>query len=202
MITLLRGILLAKAPTEAVVDVGGVGYGVQIPVSTFEALGDTNTPVTLHTYLHVREDALVLYGFATGEERDTFRLLISVNGIGPKMAQGILSGIGVKDLKDCIARGNVAMLTTVPGVGRKTGERLVVELREKIGKIDQDLRPSSGAGDEQSRIRSEALLALTSLGYTRQVAEKALRAALQDPGAPSTIEGLIKSALRHATGTS
>ena len=143
MITLLRGILLAKAPTEAVVDVGGVGYGVQIPVSTFEALGDTNTPVTLHTYLHVREDALVLYGFATGEERDTFRLLISVNGIGPKMAQGILSGIGVQDLKDCIARGNVAMLTTVPGVGRKTGERLVVELREKIGKIDQDLRPPS-----------------------------------------------------------
>ena len=202
MITLLRGTLLAKAPTEAVVDVGGVGYGVQIPVSTFEALGDTNTPVTLHTYLHVREDALVLYGFATGEERDTFRLLISVNGIGPKMAQGILSGIGVRDLKECISRGNVAMLTTVPGVGRKTGERLVVELREKIGRMDQNLRPPSGAGDEQSRIRSEALLALTSLGYTRQVAEKALRAALQDAGAPSTIEGLIKSALRHATGTS
>jgi holliday junction DNA helicase RuvA len=202
MITLLRGTLLAKSPTEALVDVGGVGYGVQIPVSTFEALGHTNSPVTLHTYLHVREDALVLFGFATEEERDTFRLLISVNGIGPKMAQGILSGIGVKDLKDCIARGNVAMLTTVPGVGRKTGERLVVELREKIGKIDQDLRPSSGAGDEQSRIRSEALLALTSLGYTRQVAEKALRAAIQDPDAPSTIEGLIKSALRHATGAS
>jgi Holliday junction DNA helicase RuvA len=202
MITLLRGTLLAKAPTEALVDVGGVGYGVQIPVSTFEALGSTNSSVTLHTYLHVREDALVLYGFATEEERDTFRLLISVNGIGPKMAQGILSGIGVKDLKDCIARGNIAMLTTVPGVGRRTGERLVVELREKIGKLDQDLRRSAGAGDEQSRIRSEALLALTSLGYTRQVAEKALRAAIQGPGAPSTIEGLIKSALRHATGAS
>ena len=202
MITLLRGTLLSKAPTEAVVDVGGVGYGVQIPVSTFEALGATHTEVTLHTYLHVREDALVLYGFATEEERDTFRLLISVNGIGPKMAQGILSGIGVKDLKECIVRGNVATLTTVPGVGRKTGERLVVELREKMGRLDQEMRPSAGTGDEQSRIRSEALLALTSLGYSRQVAEKALRAALQEPGAPSTIEALIKSALRHATGAS
>lgn len=202
MITLLRGTLLSKAPTEAVVDVGGVGYGVQIPVSTFEAIGDRNTAVTLHTYLHVREDALILYGFATEEERDTFRLLISVNGIGPKMAQGILSGIGVKDLKDCIARGNVSMLTAVPGVGRKTGERLVMELREKIGRVDQETRHSAGAGDEQSRLRSEALLALTSLGYTRQVAEKALRAALQEPDVPSTIEGLIKSALRHATGAS
>lgn len=200
MITLLRGTLLAKAPTEATVDVGGVGYGVQIPVSTFEALGATNAAVTLHTYLHVREDALVLYGFATEEERDTFRLLISVNGIGPKMAQGILSGIGVRDLKECIAHGNIGMLTTVPGVGRKTGERLVIELRDRIGRIDQDIRPSTGAGDEQGRIRAEALLALTSLGYTRQVAEKAIRAALQDSGAPPTIEGLIKSALRHATG--
>ena len=202
MITLLRGTLLAKAPTEAIVDVGGVGYGVQIPVSTFEALGATNTPVTLHTYLHVREDALILYGFATEEERDTFRLLISVNGIGPKMAQGILSGIGVKDLKDCIGRGDIAMLTTVPGVGRKTGERLVMELREKIGRPEHETRLSAGAGDDQSRIRSEALLALTSLGYTRQVAEKAIRAALQESGTPATIETLIKSALRHATGAS
>lgn len=202
MITLLRGTLLAKAPMEAVVDVGGVGYGVQIPLSTFEALGEKNAPVTLHTHLHVREDALVLYGFATEEERDTFRLLISVNGIGPKMAQGILSGIGVKDLKACIASGNIAMLTTVPGVGRKTGERLVMELREKIGRLELETRPSAGAGDEQSRIRSEALLALTSLGYTRQVAEKALRAAILEPGSPSTIEGLIKSALRHAAGGS
>lgn len=202
MITLLRGTLLAKAPTEALVDVGGIGYGVHIPLSTFETLGAAGTTVTLYTYLHVREDALVLYGFATEEERETFRMLISVNGIGPKMAQGILSGIGVRDLKECIALGNVARLTTVPGVGKKTGERLVVELREKIGRLDQEMRPSAGAGDEQSRMRSEALLALTSLGYTRQVAEKALRAALQEPGPPSTIEGLLKAALRHATGAS
>ncbi len=200
MITLLRGTLLAKAPTEAVVDVGGIGYGVQIPLSTFEALGETKTAVTLHTHLHVREDALVLYGFATEEERDTFRLLISVNGIGPKMAQGILSGIGVRELKECIGQGNVAMLTTVPGVGRKTGERLVIELREKIGRLDQQTRLPAGAGDDQSRIRAEALLALTSLGYSRQIAEKALRAALQDSGVPATVETLIKSALRHATG--
>jgi Holliday junction DNA helicase RuvA len=202
MITLLRGTLLAKAPTEVVVDVGGVGYGVQIPLSTFEVLGAPGSAATLHTHLHVREDALVLYGFATEGERDTFRMLISVNGIGPRMAQGILSGIGVKDLKDCIARGDVAMLTTVPGVGRKTGERLVMELRERIGRLAQEARPSAGAGDDQGRIRSEALLALTSLGYSRPAAEKALRAAIQDPGTPSTIEGLIKVALRHATGVS
>ena len=202
MISQLRGKLIAKAPTEAVVDVGGVGYSVHIPLSTFEALGQVDSPVTLHTHLHVREDALVLFGFATEGERDTFRLLISVNGIGPKMAQGILSGIGVRELKDCIARGNVAMLTSVPGVGRKTGERLVIELREKIGRLDQVAYASTGAGDEHSRLRAEALLALTSLGYSRQAAEKAIRAALQDPEAPSTIEALIKSALRHATGAS
>jgi Holliday junction DNA helicase RuvA len=202
MITLLRGTLLAKAPTEAVVDVGGVGYGVQIPLSTFETLGPAGSAATLHTYLHVRDDALVLYGFATEEERDTFRLLISVNGIGPKMAQGILSGIGVSDLRECIARGNVAVLTSVPGVGKKTGERLVMELREKIGRIGQEVRLPAGAGDDQGRMRSEALLALTSLGYSRQAAEKAIRAALQDGGPNPTLEGLIKSSLRHAGGTS
>lgn len=201
MISFLRGTLVAKAPTEATVDVNGVGYGLQIPLSTFETLGAAGSSVTLHTYLNVREDALVLFGFATEAERDMFRLLISVNGVGPKMAQGVLSGIGVRDLKDCIAQGNVAMLTTVPGIGKKTGERLIMELREKIGRLGPPARPSTGEGDEQGRIRSEALLALTSLGYTRQVAEKAIRSALQEDGNTHTIESLIKSALRHATGT-
>lgn len=199
MISQLRGELLHKLPTEVVVDVNGVGFGVQIPVSTFEKLGDVHTTVKLFTHLHVREDAMLLYGFATEEERSAFRLLISVTGIGPKMAQGILSGIPVPDLKSSIASGNTAALTTIPGVGRKLADRLVVELRDKLGRMEA---PTGGVmlpSDAQGAVRSEALLALTSLGYNRTVAERAVRSALEDfTGTPPTLEALIKAALRHA----
>ncbi len=200
MISSLRGTLISKTPVEVTIEIQGVGYGVSIPLSTFEALGETNSTVTLLTYLHVREDALQLYGFATEEERSIFRLLMSVTGIGPRMAQGILSGIAVPDLKSCIASGNLAALTAIPGVGRKLAERMVVELREKITKLDISAPPVPGSTDTQSRIRSEALLALTSLGYNRVVAEKALRSALQESsGSEVSLENLIKLALRHAT---
>jgi Holliday junction DNA helicase RuvA len=200
MISSLHGTLAAKSPTEVVVDVQGVGYGVSIPLSTYEVLGNLSSAVTLLTYLHVREDALQLYGFATEEERSLFKLLISVNGIGPKMAQGILSGIAVPDLKSCIASGNMGALTGIPGVGKKLAERMVVELRDKITKLDSVGPVFPGTTDSQSRIRSEALLALTSLGYNRVVAEKALRSALQETsGSEVSLEGLIKIALRHAT---
>ena len=133
MISALRGTLISKSPTEVIIDVHGVGYGISIPLSTYERLGETNAQTTLLTYLHVREDIMQLYGFFTEEERSLFRLLISVSGIGPKMAQGILSGIPAGDLKNHITSGNIGALTTIPGVGRKLGERLVVELRDKIG---------------------------------------------------------------------
>jgi Holliday junction DNA helicase RuvA len=176
-----------------------VGYGVSIPLSTYERLGELHTTVTLYTYLHVREDSLQLFGFATEEERVLFKLLISVSGIGPKMAQGILSGISVQDLKSHIVVGNIGALTTIPGVGRKLGERLVVELREKIGKLDLGPPSTAAPRDEQATIRSEALLALTSLGYSRPAAEQALRSALaENNGMRPTVEQLIKSALRHA----
>ena len=199
MIASVTGTLVSRSPTEVVLDVHGVGYSVNIPLSTYERLGEAQTTVTLLTYLHVREDTLQLYGFATEEERLLFKLLISVSGIGPRMAQGILSGISVNDLREHIAAGNIGALTTIPGVGRRTGERLVVELRDKIGKIDLGSLSSTAAASDQSRIRAETLLALTSLGYSRPVAEKALRSALEDgDGKDLSIEQLIKRALRHA----
>lgn len=200
MIASLSGILRSKSPTEILLEVDGVGYALSIPLSTFEKLGAVNSPVTLLTHLVVREDALQLYGFATLEERELFRLLISVNGIGPRIAQGILSGISVADLKDYIASGSVAALTTIPNVGRKTAERLIVELRDKIEKIP-DTQGSASSGDKNAEARAEALRALTSLGYQRAVAEKAIRQALNETdGASLTLEELIKRALRY-TGT-
>lgn len=199
MIATLQGILCSKSPTEIVIDVQGVGYGLNISLATYEKLGEVKSVVRLLTYLHVREDALQLYGFATEDEREMFRLLISINGIGPKMAQGILSGISVADLRNYIAAGNYGALTTIPGVGRKIAERLVVELREKITRLDAGAEVLTGLGDTQARVRVEALAALTALGYSRPLAEKALRAALQaGDGAGSSVEGLLKSALRHA----
>ncbi len=199
MITSLRGTLIRKSPTEIVVDVQGVGYGVNIPLSTFEALGDVNTPVSLFTYLHVREDALQLYGFASEEERNLFRVLISVTGIGPKMAQGILSGISGGDLRNAILQGNFSTLTAIPGVGRKLAERLVLELRDKIGKVPAGSSLLAASTDAQSQVRSEALLALTSLGYNRATAERAIKTAIKDDTAvEASVEKLIKAALRHA----
>jgi Holliday junction DNA helicase RuvA len=200
MITFLRGRLQAKSPTEAVLEVNGVGYGLSIPLSTYEALGDIDAPASLLTYLHVREDALQLFGFATEGERELFRLLISVTGIGPRMAQGILSGIAVHDLRSHLANGNLPALTTVPGIGRKLAERLVVELRDRVSRFDSIPSVAATAGDPQARVRAEALLALTSLGYSRQAAEKALRAAVQEAGgADTSVEQLIKASLRQVT---
>jgi len=200
MIARLSGKLEAKSPTEIIVDVGGVAFALSIPVTTFERLPGEGTPVSVFTHLHVREDALQLFGFFTQEERDFFRILISVTGIGPKMAQGILSGISTADLKSHILTGNSGALTSIPGVGRKIAERLVVELRDKISRLDGASVPPGGSGSpEGSRIRAEALLALTSLGYSRPAAEKAIRGAVQEsPGAESSVESLIRAALRHA----
>jgi Holliday junction DNA helicase RuvA len=197
MIASIRGTLISKTPTEVVVDTQGVGYSVSIPVSTYASLGNVGNTVTLLTHLHVREDVLQLYGFSTEEERSIFRLLISVSGIGPKMAQTILSGITVPDLKHHVTSANLAALTTIPGVGRKLGERLIVELRDKIGKVETSGFTPASPSDSQSRIRSEALLALTSLGYARPAAEKALLAALKDSnGKELSVEELIKVSLR------
>ncbi len=200
MIASLNGILRSKSPTEVLIEVNGVGYAVSIPLSTFERLGELNSHVVLLSYLHVREDALQLFGFATEEERYLFKLLISISGIGPKIAQGILSGIGARELRSHIATGNIGALTSIPGVGRKTAERLIVELRDKIGKMELAATSPFGMTDDPGGIRTEALLAMTSLGYTRQVAEKALRQALTEAnGSSLTLQELIKRSLRNTT---
>ena len=199
MIARLSGTLASKSPTEIVVDVGGVSFAVSIPLSTFEHLGEAGNPVAVFTHLHVREDALQLYGFYTEGERELFRMLIGVSGIGPKMAQGILSGITASELKNHILTGNAGALTAIPGVGRKTADRLVVELRDRLSRAGAGgpglpAFPGDGAG-----VLGEALLALTSLGYSRAAAEKAIRGAVQESrGADASVESLIKAALRHA----
>lgn len=198
MIGSLTGTLKHKSPTEVVLDVNGVGFAIIIPFSTYERIGDLESRVTLVTHLHVREDALQLFGFFTEDERFFFKLLISVNGIGPKIAQGILSGISVVDLRQHIAGGNLTALTAIPGVGKKTAERLIVELRDKIGKLDGGA-PGQLRADDGSELRQEALMALTSLGYNRQQAEKAIRQVLQDStGGKISLQDLIKKALRLA----
>ncbi|MCX6134147.1 MAG: Holliday junction branch migration protein RuvA [Ignavibacteriales bacterium] len=200
MIASLTGILKVKNPTDIVLDVHGVGYAVTIPLSTFEKLGEVGSNATILTHLHVREDLLQLFGFATDDERVFFKLLISVNGIGPKIAQGILSRIAVSDLKQHISKENVSALTAIPGVGRKTAERLVIELRDKIGKIDTAGPTSVGRPDGEDELREEALLALTSLGYNRPVAEKAIRQVLAEMnGEKLSLQNLIKKALRYTT---
>jgi Holliday junction DNA helicase RuvA len=200
MISYLHGRLAEKSPTEITVDVNGVAYAVHIPLSTFEALSEIGSDVKILTYLHFREDAMQLYGFATPAERDLFKLLISISGIGPRMAQGILSGVSVNELKSFIVQGNFNALMSIPGVGKKTAERLVIELRDKVGKLPTLGREAPATEDKTAAIRSEALLALTSLGYARATAEKAIRSVLQESnGSGLSVEELIKRALRHTS---
>ncbi len=200
MIGRLTGTLVTKSPTEVLLDVHGVGFVLAIPLSTFDVLGSPDATVTLFTHLHVREDALQLFGFATEEERDLFRILLSVNGIGPRMGQAILSGVSPAALKSHIATGNTGALTAIPGVGRKIAERLVVELRDKIASLAPGAGLLAGTSGEQSRIRMEALLALASLGYNRNAAEKAIGLALKESSDHEiTVESLVKASLRHAS---
>lgn len=199
MISYLFGRLVHKTPTELVVDVNGVGYQVNIPLSTFEQLENADGEVKILTYLHVREDIMQLYGFATEAEREFFRLLISISGVGPKMAQGILSGLSVKELRQAILDGNIAALTSISGVGRKTAERLVVELRDKLGKTDASETPFLQTS-KQLKARAEAVVALMSLGHTRQSAEKAILSVLKETSDTELpLEELVKRALRHTT---
>ncbi|HTK81948.1 MAG TPA: Holliday junction branch migration protein RuvA [Bacteroidota bacterium] len=198
MISFLRGQIVRKSPAEVVIDVHGVGYVVSIPLSTFEQLDHAKGEQTLLTYMHVREDAMQLFGFATEAERELFRLLISINGIGPKMAQGILSGLSAGELRGAISQGNVTLLTSVPGIGKKTAERIVIELRDKLDKGVESESPVVST-TAQLKVRSEAVVALMSLGHSRAAAEQALRKVLSESTDKNlAVEDLIRLALRHA----
>ena len=197
MISHLRGKLVQKTPTEIVIDVNGVGYLVNIPLSTFEKIDKLDGEVNILTYLHVREDAMVLFGFATEAEREIFRMLISISGIGPKIAQGILSGISTNELREAVLINNIDALTSISGVGRKTAERIILELKNKLGKlevVESTVTPSS----RQLKARSEAVIALMSLGFNRTSAEQAIRTVLSESTSKDlSVEELIKRALHH-----
>ena len=202
MIAHLSGTLLAKHATSVIVDVGGVGYEVTIPVTTFYDLGEPNTPVRLNVYTHVREDALQLFGFRTLRERELFTLLISVSGIGPKSAVAMLSGMSADEIVTAIRQSNYARITSIPGVGRKTAERLVIELRDKMAALsspaleEQIAAGGSAAAQSEDALREDTLAALLQLGFPKPAAEKAITGAMQE-GGDLSVETLLRRSLRQ-----
>ena len=202
MIAHLSGTLLSKQATSVIVDVSGVGYEVSIPLSTFYDLEDTGSRVQLRIYTHVKEDALQLYGFKTARERELFINFISVSGIGPKLGIALLSGMSADELIACIKTNNLARLTLIPGVGKKTAERLIVDLREKMAALSTaELDEQPGAAQQAAEfsspdnVRSEALSGLMNLGYQRSAAEKAIDSALSE-GGDISVESVLKRSLR------
>ncbi len=194
MIALLRGVLVEKSPNQVVVDVGGVGYDVTIPVSTFSALPDAGAEIRLRIHTHVREDAIALFGFASAEEKQVFERLIGVSGIGPKLAVTILSGLAAADLIRAIRSGEVERLVRVPGVGKKTAERMILELRDKLAApAAEGTRPDEPALSDVDR---DVLSALLNLGCARPAAEAAVRKARAAGGADG-FETLFRRALEH-----
>jgi Holliday junction DNA helicase RuvA len=197
MIAHLKGRLKRKTPESLIIDNSGIGYEVIAPLSTFYALPEEDEAVDLHIYTHVREDAFILFGFKTTLEKDIFRLLISVSGIGPKLAINILSGIGPDELIHAIASGDVARLQSIPGVGKKTAERMALELKDKA----QDIRTgftlpvAELPGGEEKGILDDSLSALLNLGYPAKAARRAVEKA--SAGLEKiTLEGVIKEALK------
>jgi len=190
MVGYLKGKIISKKPTKIILDVNGVGYLVNISIGTFEKIGDKEE-ISLYTYLAVKDDALDLYGFYSMDEKEMFELLISVSGIGPKTAQSILSGIQINDLKEALKTGNIARIISVPGIGRKTAERMMVELRDKVESLGES---TDGVSFGTSSVRSDAIAALSNLGYNPKIAERIVRAVL-DKNSNIAIEDLIKEAL-------
>jgi len=191
MISCLRGRILEKHPQRLIVDVNGVGYDVQVPLSTFYNLGDAGTDVTLRVHTHVREDALALFGFLTPLELELFERLISINGVGPKLALAVLSGIDSADLVRAVRLQDVARLTTIPGVGRKTAERIALELKDRLPKgLQADATKPRTPQDE---LKDDVISALLNLGYQRTAAEQVIEKAAADGG---SIQDVLKRALR------
>jgi Holliday junction DNA helicase RuvA len=202
MIAHLSGTLLTKHATSVVVDVGGVGYEVTIPVTTFYGMEEPGSPVQLRIYTHVREDALQLFGFKTARERELFKLLISVSGVGPQSAIGILS-LSADEIISAIRTNNLARLTSIPKVGRKTAERLVIELRDKMAALsspalEEEIATGAAASAVQTEdaLREDTLAALLQLGFPRPAAEKVITQALSEGGELS-VEVLLRRSLRQ-----
>lgn len=199
MIAHLNGVLASKTVEQAVIDVHGVGYVVTIPLSTYYTLPQAQEPVTLLTTLHVREDAMRLYGFATEDERLLFELLTSVSSIGPRLALNMLSSIPAPELHQTIAQSDVTRLQTIPGIGRKTAERVVLELKEKVGQVTlaAAVLGAGPANDGADHLVGDVVSALLNLGYKRPEAEKAVKTARTAANGTLTLEGLLKDALQQ-----
>jgi Holliday junction DNA helicase RuvA len=203
MIAYLSGTLLSKHATSAIVDVGGVGYDVAIPLSTFYDLGEIGEAVQLRVYTHVREDALQLFGFKTARERELFLQLISVNGVGPGLAIKLLSGMNADEMIASIRTNNLVRLVAIPGVGRKTAERLVVDLRDKIAALSSPALEEEfaakaaveGAPTTTEAMRNDAMSALANLGYQKAAVEKAVKNAV-DEGGELSVEVILRRSLR------
>jgi holliday junction DNA helicase RuvA len=197
MIGSLRGKLIEKRPNLVLIDVGGVGYQVVVPLSTFTSLGALHSESTLLIYTHVREDQLALYGFFTAREKHCFEMLISASGVGPSLALKILSGMSLEELIPAIRKGDLAQLVRIPGVGRKTAERMVVELRDKLAVVDV---PQAGKPTTRSQLESDVASALVNLGYdTRSVDSAIEKAGVKAPG---DFEELLRAALQILGGAS
>ncbi len=199
MIGFLSGKILEKEANTVIVDVGGVGYEVTIPLSTFYELGDIGSDISLRIFTHVREDALHLFGFKTARERELYLKLISVQGIGAKSGITMLSGMSADEIVTAIRTNNLVRLTSIPGVGKKTAERMVIELRDKIGELSASATAGAssavGSDGNPDSIFDDALSALVNLGYQRNSAEKALQDAAKD-GSEMNVQKLLRGALQ------
>ena len=197
MIAYLRGLVLDKHPNRVVVDVAGVGYDVYVPLSTFYDLGEAGAEVSLRIHLHVREDTLQLYGFLTELERQLFERLIGISGIGPKLAIAVLSGMDPRDMVAAVERADVARLTRIPGVGKKTAERIVLELKDKIAQLAAPTSEQpAAAAPSADRLRADLLSALQNLGYHRPQAERAIESAVSG-ASELTFEQALRGVLRE-----
>jgi Holliday junction DNA helicase RuvA len=198
MIDCLKGKIETKSPTYVILEVHGVGYGVHIPISTYNSLPRVNEQVTLHTFLYVREDCLHLYGFYSNEEKELFEMLISVSGVGPRIALGILSAASVSRIKEAINEEDLPQLMAIPGVGKKTAQRLVIELKEKIGVVltAKETIETARAPDE-IELMDDAISALVSLGCKRVAAAKVVKERYIAAEYKLTLEELIKEALKY-----
>jgi Holliday junction DNA helicase RuvA len=195
MIAFLRGRVLEKHPNRVIVDVGGVGYDLAVPLSTFYTAGEPGAEIMLRVHTHVREDQLALYGFATPLELAVFERLISISGIGPKLALAVLSGIEPRELVTAVQRGDVERLTRIPGVGKKTAERIVLELRDRLPKAMEAVATGAPPPAPGEELREDLMSALINLGYHRQAIDNALNRILKDQS-ESSFQDILRLALK------
>jgi Holliday junction DNA helicase RuvA len=200
VIAFLKGRLLSKDPTQAVIETGGVGYLVLIPLSTFYELGEEGSEVRLHVYTHLRDESIELFGFTTAAERLLFRKLITISGIGPRMALSLLSGMQPMDLLAAVEEGEYQRIVQIPGIGKKTAERLVLELRDKLPDLRADMEVSAPEPGTPAASKRDLVSALVNLGYKRRDAERAAEKAVGQAGSDTEFSDLLKRCLAQLTG--